>query len=166
MPDPLPEPEHPLVGRKKELLDLLRLVVREGVRVVAVTGPAGVGKTRFGLAAAAELAPRVDGEVRLVDGFDRAVHSAASLADALADDPRLRLLVTSREPPGLPGGWVLALRPLPEAPAVELFRQRVRSVAPGLEVDYETAVAMCERVGRLPRAIESAAVELAGTAGR
>ena len=52
----LPVPSNPLVGRKKELVDVLRVVAHDGARVVTVTGPGGVGKTRFALGAAAELA--------------------------------------------------------------------------------------------------------------
>jgi predicted ATPase len=46
---------------------------------------------------------------------------------------------------------------LPESPSVELFRQRVGSVAPGIEVEYATAAALCDRLDRLPLAIELAA---------
>ncbi|MGH3079055.1 MAG: adenylate/guanylate cyclase domain-containing protein, partial [Gaiellaceae bacterium] len=49
----LPIPANPLVGRKKELLDVMRLL-REEARVVTVTGPPGVGKTRFAVALAGE----------------------------------------------------------------------------------------------------------------
>jgi predicted ATPase len=51
----LPIPAHPLVGRKKELLDVRRLLLGNGARIVTVTGPGGVGKTRFAVAAAAEV---------------------------------------------------------------------------------------------------------------
>src|SRR5918994_185023 len=46
----LPMPANPLVGRKKELVDVLRLVVDETARAVTITGPGGIGKTRFALA--------------------------------------------------------------------------------------------------------------------
>ena len=49
------------------------------------------------------------------------------------------------------------LSPLPESPSVELFRQRAGAVAPELEVEYETAVEICDRLDRLPLAIELAA---------
>lgn len=50
----LPLPAEPLVGRKKELIDVLRLL-RDSCRLVTVTGPGGTGKTRFALEAASEL---------------------------------------------------------------------------------------------------------------
>jgi predicted ATPase len=51
----LPLSAEPLLGRKKELLDVLRLVGVERARVVTITGPGGIGKTRFALEAAAGL---------------------------------------------------------------------------------------------------------------
>jgi hypothetical protein len=50
----LPAPSTPLVGRKKELLDVVRLLSVERARIVTLTGPGGIGKTRFALAAAAD----------------------------------------------------------------------------------------------------------------
>jgi predicted ATPase/class 3 adenylate cyclase len=50
----LPVAASPLVGRAEELGELMRLL-RDGVRVVTVTGPGGSGKTRLALQAAAEL---------------------------------------------------------------------------------------------------------------
>src|SRR3954469_24508439 len=52
----LPTPANPLVGRKKELVDVLRLLTRDRARVVTLTGPGGTGKTRFSIAAAEECA--------------------------------------------------------------------------------------------------------------
>ena len=51
----LPTPAHPLIGRKKELLDVMRLLAVERVRVVTLTGPGGTGKTRFSVAVASEV---------------------------------------------------------------------------------------------------------------
>jgi predicted ATPase len=45
-----------MIGRTDEIAALLRLV-REGTRLVTLTGPGGAGKTRLSLAAAEELAP-------------------------------------------------------------------------------------------------------------
>jgi predicted ATPase/class 3 adenylate cyclase len=62
----LPLPPTPLLGRKKELADLLRLL-RDGTRLVTVTGPGGIGKTRFALEVAAELVGDVMDGVWFVD---------------------------------------------------------------------------------------------------
>jgi predicted ATPase len=132
----------PLIGRKKELLDVLRLFRRDGVRLVTVTGPEGVGKTRFAQEVVAELATGI------------------ALADE-ADPARLpehaQVIATSREPLGVPGEHPYRLRPLAEAPAVELFRQRATEVNPGFDATYEEIAAACVRLGRLPGAIVQAA---------
>jgi predicted ATPase/transcriptional regulator with XRE-family HTH domain len=52
----LPAPTTPLVGREADLGRLLSLLGRQGQRLVTVTGPGGVGKTRLVTAAAAVLA--------------------------------------------------------------------------------------------------------------
>src|SRR5829696_1412568 len=51
----VPIPHEPLIGRKKELADVLRLVRVDGARLVTITGPGGMGKTRFAVEIAAEL---------------------------------------------------------------------------------------------------------------
>jgi hypothetical protein len=55
-PTNLPLQPTALVGRGRELDDLCALVRTPGVRLVALTGPGGTGKTRLALQAAAELA--------------------------------------------------------------------------------------------------------------
>jgi predicted ATPase len=45
----------PIVGRKRELAEVVRLLARDGARLVTLTGPGGIGKTRLALAASAEL---------------------------------------------------------------------------------------------------------------
>jgi len=51
----LPVPATPLVGRDDDLERLCAAISRPGVRLVTLTGPGGVGKTRLSLAAAAAL---------------------------------------------------------------------------------------------------------------
>jgi ATP/maltotriose-dependent transcriptional regulator MalT/class 3 adenylate cyclase len=55
-PNNLPLQPTPFIGREKEVAQLCTLLCREEVRLVTLTGPAGVGKTRLGLQVAAELA--------------------------------------------------------------------------------------------------------------
>ena len=52
----LPAPPTPLVDREDELAGIRALLLRSGVRLVTLTGPPGVGKTRLALAAASDLA--------------------------------------------------------------------------------------------------------------
>lgn len=120
-----------LLGRKKELADVLRLFAG-GAGRVAITGAPGVGKTRFAREAREELRRR---------GHDVELHDGS--------EP---VLVA----PGGSGEHVYALRGLAEAPAVELFRQRA-----GDDVaDYATLAAGCRRLRGRPRAIERAATLL------
>ena len=53
----LPAPSTPLVGRDREVAVICDLVLVEGVRLVTLTGPGGVGKTRLAVAAADRLRP-------------------------------------------------------------------------------------------------------------
>jgi len=48
----LPEPPGPLIGRTSQLEEIVRLLGSDSVRLVTLTGPGGVGKTRLALEAA------------------------------------------------------------------------------------------------------------------
>jgi predicted ATPase/DNA-binding CsgD family transcriptional regulator len=57
----------PLLGRSAELEAIAQRLTTEGVRLLTLTGPAGVGKTRLALAAGAQLAPAFPDGITLVD---------------------------------------------------------------------------------------------------
>jgi predicted ATPase len=63
----LPQPRHRLVGRERELERLTALLVRDDARLITLSGPGGVGKTRLALEAAATVADRFPGGVTFVD---------------------------------------------------------------------------------------------------
>ena len=191
----LPLAPSPLIGRNREVSDLVRLVQVEAARLVTLTGPGGVGKTRLALEAAAQLADAFpdgawfvdlstlrDAELVLptmaaaleadngladhiadrrmlvvLDNVEQVAAAAPALSELLGSCRGLALVATSREPLRTSAEREYTLRPLPDAPAVELFRRR--SNAAGREVDwgYEEVAEICRRVDNLPLAIELAA---------
>jgi hypothetical protein len=63
----LPAPPTPLVGREREVEAVGELLLRDGVRLVTVTGPGGIGKSRLTLEMGARLGASFEDGVRFVD---------------------------------------------------------------------------------------------------
>ncbi len=63
---PPPQPNS-LIGRQHELGTARDLILRGGVRLVTITGPPGVGKTRFAIELAFSVASEFDDGAQLVD---------------------------------------------------------------------------------------------------
>jgi predicted ATPase len=113
------------------------------------------------MVAAAEL-------VLLLDNCEHVLDAAADLVERLlAHCPGVRLVVSSRERLRVGGEQVWMVRTLPAegdaSPAVELFLDRARAVAPGLRDDAgqrEKIAEIVRRLDGLPLAIELAAARL------
>lgn len=67
LPHNLPAHPTPFLGREREVEETVALLLRPEVRLVTLTGPGGVGKTRLGLRVAAELLETFPDGVFLVD---------------------------------------------------------------------------------------------------
>ena len=78
----LPVPSTPLEGRDQDVAAVERLVLEQGARLVTLTGPGGVGKSRLAVAVADRLAPGFADGVRFVDLA--VVKTAGLVADAVA----------------------------------------------------------------------------------
>lgn len=209
-PRRLPLPPNALIGRAWDHARALTVLRHDRGRLLTITGPSGVGKTRLALELAqdcaaefgdgvayVELAPlreamvvsaavaqalgvreRADattvdqlsesiGERRMLlvlDNFEQVLAAAPVVAELLARCEHLVALVTSRAPLRLRAEQTLSLGPLPLEEACALFRERAHAVRPGgrlagADADADVA-AICERVDRLPLAIELAAAQL------
>jgi predicted ATPase len=194
----LPLPATPLLGRTREVAELLQLLQTRRGALVTVAGPGGIGKTRLVLEAAAELAPAFSHGVAFVDlsgvrdpelveetivaelglrghlvdhlrerelllvldNLEQVVEVGPTLASLLAASPRLVILATSREPLRVRAEIEYPLKPLAEGPAVELFRNRAKTIDPEFEALDEQLGELCERLDRIPLAIELAAARV------
>jgi non-specific serine/threonine protein kinase len=184
----------------------LTLLSSAGVRLLTLTGPAGVGKTRLGLQIAREMGEHfaggvvfvplatlrnisllpgviahalglresLEGEISeqvirflqekhfllILDNFEQILEAASFVADLLSKCPRLSVLVTSRMPLRLRAEQVFPLAPLPLTDAVTLFQERALAIRPGGVYTPPEVAAICERLDRLPLAIELAAMHV------
>ena len=66
-PNNLPAQPTPLIGRETELDEITRRLNSDGVRLLTLTGPGGIGKTRLSLQAAADLIDHFEDGVYFVD---------------------------------------------------------------------------------------------------
>ena len=208
-PHNLPSAPTPLIGRDQDIARATTLLERDEVRLLTLTGPSGVGKTRLGLQVAEDMLERCDDGVwfvalasihdpalvapaivqalglresagqtpqrllqdalrqqqtlLLLDNFEQVGDAAPLIAELLSACPRLKVLVTSRATLRLRGEYELTVAPLEQEPAVTLFLQRAQATQSSLERSTETLqaiAAICQRLDRLPLAIELAAARM------
>ena len=95
----------------------------------------------------------------LLDNFEHLLEAASVVTDAIGSCPRLTVLVTSREPLHIDGEWEVAVDPMREQEAAELFRQRAVAVRSDFEANA-VVVEICRRLDCLPLAIELAAARV------
>jgi predicted ATPase len=97
----------------------------------------------------------------LVDNCEHLVSEAAQLSEVVTRAcERVRILATSREPLKAPGESVYRLPPLPASDATTLFVERAKAADQRFtlgEGNETTIRSICERLDRIPLAIELAA---------
>jgi predicted ATPase/transcriptional regulator with XRE-family HTH domain len=206
-PGRLPAPPTPLLGRNADVAMVAERLRDPATRLLTLLGPPGVGKTRLGIAVAADLEPFFrDGVcfvelapihdpalvpaalagalglqeaagttlldtiaafladralLLLLDNFEHLLEARFFVAELLKNCPQLHILTTSRAPLQLRAERRVVVAPLAEVDAVALFIDRVQAVNQAIAADIEThaiAAAICDRLDRLPLAIELAAV--------
>jgi predicted ATPase len=95
----------------------------------------------------------------VLDNFEHLLEAAAGVAGTIGSCPHLTVLVTSREPLHVDGEWEVAVDPLREPDAVELFVQRALAVSSDFAANGEVGE-ICRRLDCLPLAIELAAARV------
>jgi non-specific serine/threonine protein kinase len=197
------------LGRDQDIASVTNLLATDGVQIVTLLGPGGIGKSRLAIAVAergrtsfadgvrfaslasirdAALAPAViahalgireqagtpyidrlaaiAGDLHLllvIDNLEHLPDTAPVLARIAERCPGVRLLCTSRTRLDISGELVHVVQPLPSAAAIELFTQRAGAISPRFRDgthDRQTIADLCERLDRLPLAIELAAARV------
>ena len=132
------------------------------VPLASLADPALVGSAASQALGSKDALSATVGDKRLLlvlDNFEHLLDAAAGVAETIGSCPRLTVLVTSREPLHVDGEWEVAVDPLREPEAVELFRQRAAAVRAGFTANGEVAE-ICRRLDCLPLAIELAAARV------
>ena len=97
----------------------------------------------------------------VLDNFEQLRAAGPMLVVLMAKAPGLKILVTSRVVLHVSGEHVYPVEPLPVDAAAGLFVERARTADPRLDsFDPGTVDALCQRLDRLPLAIELAASHL------
>ena len=132
----LPVPATPLLGREQETAAVEDLVVGEGVRLVTLTGPGGVGKTRLMVEAARRLGPGFADGARFLElaSVSAADLVAAAIAAGLGLNTSAGPLITDLESYLRPRRLLLALDNFEQVMGAAPLLAELLAAAPGLEV--------------------------------
>jgi predicted ATPase/class 3 adenylate cyclase len=95
----------------------------------------------------------------LLDNFEQVIAAAPLIGEVLAATSSVKILVTSRLPLRLSSEYELAVPPLTEKDALELFVEGARALRPTFEPD-EAALGICRRLDCMPLALKLAAARL------
>src|SRR5579862_5851995 len=132
------------------------------VSLATVTDPALVAPEIAAALGQIEDLPAYLRERRLLlvlDNLEQVIDAATAIGDLLAGAPGCAAIVTSRERLAVAGEQEYPVAPLSPRDAVELFTARARQVSPGFAPGAEVG-AICERLDRLPLALELAATRV------
>jgi predicted ATPase/DNA-binding SARP family transcriptional activator len=95
----------------------------------------------------------------VLDNFEHVIEAARAVAELLSGAPGCGVIVTSRERLGVAAEQEYQVAPLSPRSAAELFTARARQVDPGFDPGAGID-AICERLDRLPLALELAATRV------
>jgi predicted ATPase/class 3 adenylate cyclase len=157
-------------GKTRFALELSRLLAEEAEGGTVFCALAPLREPALVLPTIAERLGAAAGEVTaiaarladkrthvLCDNLEHLLPEAARpLGELAAAAPALRLVVTSREALHVQGEHEFDLPPLADGEAVALFCERAQAVRPDVE-ETEAVHRLCERLDRLPLALELAA---------
>jgi predicted ATPase/DNA-binding SARP family transcriptional activator len=179
VPVAVPAPQNATVGREQDLARVCRLLREPAVRLVTLTGPGGVGKSRLASCAAPAVAdafpggvvyvdlegaepgagPLADAALRvrgtaaatllILDGFERFDDRAPDVGAMLAGDASLTILATSRSGLRLTSEHTVIVAPLALSDAAELFAQRAAAACPGWDAGVEDPATIARVCARL-----------------
>ncbi len=132
----VPVPVTPLLGREQEAAAVEDLVVREGVRLVTLTGPGGVGKSRLMVEAVRRLGPGFADGARFLElaSVSAADLVAAAIAAGLGLNTSAGSLITDLESYLRPRGLLLALDNFEQVVGAAPLLAGLLAAAPGLAV--------------------------------
>lgn len=197
---PVPRFLAAFVGRAEERSALGELVAQR--RIVTITGPPGVGKTRLAatvlegrqdvafvdLASLDDPAQVTDRVIEalglrstgdelamevlarhlgatsfalLIDNCEHVIEEVANVVTGIVlNTSSVHVLCTSREPLAIDGEVVWPLEPLCEAEELFVERARAADATTRLRADDRRITRICERLDRLPLAVELAAAQV------